>query len=126
MSFLFSSVLYFPHTYHNHGQGRKRGIDVIQKISITTKEIAMSFFQFQRSVLVSFAHWVSVQRVSVQRVYVQGGKCPRGKCQGVYVPGGICPRGKCPGGKCPAGKCLGRICPWVKCPGGYMSRWVMS
>ena len=39
--------------------------------------------QFQRSVLVLFA-----QVVSVQGVYVLGGKCPRGKC-----PGGICPRG---------------------------------
>ena len=44
--------------------------------------------QFQRSVLVLFA-----QGVSVQRVNVLGGKCPRGKCPGVYVPGGICPRG---------------------------------
>ena len=34
------------------------------------KVIAISFFQFQRSVL------------------VLGGKCPGGKC-----PGGICPRG---------------------------------
>ena len=42
-----------------------------------------SFFQFQRSVLVSFSQGVSVQGVSVL-----GGKCPGGKC-----PGGICPRG---------------------------------
>ena len=47
------------------------------------KVIAISFFQFQRSLLVLFA-----QGVSVQGVYVLGGKCPGGKC-----PGGICPRG---------------------------------
>ena len=62
-----------------------------EKRSITTKQIAISFFQFQRSVLVVFAQGVSVQ--------------------GVYVPGGICLRGKCPGGKCPGGIC----------PRGYMS-----
>ena len=47
------------------------------------KVIAISFFQFQRSLLVLFA-----QGVSVQGVYVLGDKCPGGKC-----PGGICPRG---------------------------------
>ena len=82
-------------------------------INYTTKFTAISFFQFQRSVLVLYA-----QGVSVQRVYALGGKCPGGKC-----PGGICTRGyvlggKCPGGKCPGGKCPGGICPWGKCPGG--------
>ena len=52
------------------------------------KVIAISFFQFQRSVLVLFAQGVSVQGVSVLGVYVLGGKCPGGKC-----PGDICPRG---------------------------------
>ena len=37
--------------------------------------------------------------------------------QGVYVPGGKCPGGKCPWGICPWGKCLrvhvwgGGLCP---------------
>ena len=31
--------------------------------------------------------------VSVQGVYVLGGKCPGVSVQGVYVPGGACPRG---------------------------------
>ena len=63
------------------------------------------------------------QGVSVQGVYVLGGKCPGVSVQGymsqgVHVLGGKGPGGKCPGGKCPGGKCPGGICPWGKCPGG--------
>ena len=46
---------------------------MILKISMITTLITISFFQFQRSVLVLFAQGVPVQ--------------------GVYVPGVICPRG---------------------------------
>ena len=77
MSFLFNYALYLPPNYHN-GQGRKRGIGV-KKIH---------YNKSQRSVLVLFA-----QGVSVQGVYVLGGRCPGGKCLGVYVPGDKCPRG---------------------------------
>ena len=45
--------------------------------------MAISFFQFQKSVLFLFAQGVSVQGVSVL-----GGNCPGGKC-----PDGIYPRG---------------------------------
>ena len=46
------------------------------------------------------------QGVSVQRVYVLGGKCPGGIC-----PWGKCPGGICPWGICPGGTCLGGLCP---------------
>ena len=56
---------------------KENGIYMIGKISITTKLMTFSFFQFQRFVLALF-----VQGVSVQGVYVLGGICPRGLSRG--------------------------------------------
>ena len=58
------------------------------------------------------------QGVSVQGVYVLGGKCPGVSVQGYMSQGVHVLGGKGPGGKCPGGKCPGGICPWGKCPGG--------
>ena len=52
---------------------KKRGNRCDMKKINYNKVIAISFFQFQRSVLVLFA-----QGVSVQGVYVLGVKCPGG------------------------------------------------
>ena len=87
MFFLFNSVLYFPYNYHMVKEEKGDRCD-LKKINYTTKLTAISFFQFQRSVLVLYT-----QGVSVQGVYVLGGSVLGVSVQGVYVPGGICPRG---------------------------------
>ena len=81
MSFLFNSVLYFPHNYHIVKDKKENRCYL--KTTNYNKVNSNFLFSVQRSVLVLFAQWVSAQGV-----YVLGGKCPRGKC-----PGGICPKG---------------------------------
>ena len=65
MSFLFNSVLYFPHNYHN-GQGRKRGIGMKK---INYNKVNSNFF-------------LSVSKVCASLI-----------CSGGICSGGICPRG---------------------------------
>ena len=59
MSFLFNSVLYFPHNYI--WSRKKKGNRCDLKQINYNKVNSNFFFQFQRSVLVVFAMGVSVQ-----------------------------------------------------------------
>ena len=76
--FPFFSILFCIFLIIIIWSGKKKGNSCDLKLQ---QSKAISFFQFQRFVLVLFAQGVSVQGVSVL-----GGKCPGGKC-----PGGICP-----------------------------------
>ena len=76
MSFLFNSVLYFPHNYHN-GQGRKKGIGMK---NINYNKVNSNFFLSVSQVCASY----------LLSGYLFGGICPRGYklcCRGVSVLG---------------------------------------
>ena len=71
MSFLFNSVLYFPHNYHMVKE--EKGNRCVLK-EINYNKVNSNFF-------------LSVSKVCASLI-CSGGICPGGIC-----PGGICPRG---------------------------------